>query len=228
MERKARHRILQFLLARFKLLNLLVDEARKCNGGLHPINHRLLWVFLQANPSGMLSEDAFQVLSEAFRTASIEDLKQQIRAEHAKLEPILEFVNDPATNQPRRRPLYCFLDEIQVATIDRMGEFRSDDKKMKRPLLRPIWSTLTDFPDMLLIISGTGIDWKSLQDVLGSSVFKLNPYNVKRDIGAFDDPSTQRQYIERYLSVERSTARDTFLERAWGWCRGRYFSHFNC
>ena len=174
----------------------------------------------------MLRADAFKEVAEALRRASIEDLELQIKDEYSKLEHILEIVNHPATGQPKRRPLYCFLDEIQITTESRMGEFRSDDGKTKRPLLRPIWSSMTGILDstkMLLIISGTGIDWVSIQNILGSSVFKFRPYTLKRDIGAFDDPNAQRQYIEHYIPRERSAAWEAFLERAWGWCRGRYF-----
>ena len=79
MDRTARHRVLQFLAARFRLLNLFVNEARKCETGLLP-DHRLLWVLLQAIPTHdqMLSKDAFQEIASALRGASIEDLEWQI------------------------------------------------------------------------------------------------------------------------------------------------------
>jgi hypothetical protein len=172
MQQKVHHRILQFLLARFYLLNLLIDEASNCKRELHPVNHRLLWVLLQTRPTEMLRDDAFKEVAKALRIASIEDLEQQIKAEYSKLEHILEFVDHPATGQRKRRPLYCFLDEIQITTVSRMGEIRSDDGKTKRPLLRPIWSSMTGILDstkMLLIVSGTGIDWRSIQDILDSS-----------------------------------------------------------
>jgi hypothetical protein len=231
MQQKVHRRILQFLLARFYLLHLLVDEASECKGGLRPVNHRLLWVLLQARPTEMLRNDAFKEVAEALRIASIEDLEQQIKAEYSELEHILEFVDHPATGQRKRRPLYCFLDEIQITTVSRVGEFRSVDGKTKRPLLRPIWSSMTGILDstkMLLVVSGTGIDLRSIQDILSSFVFKFYPYDLRRDIGAFDDPDAQRQYIERYIPGERSEAWEAFLERAWGWCRGRYFSQSSC
>ena len=225
MQQKVHRRILQFLLARFYLLNLLIRTS-KTKGGLQPVNHRLLWVLLQARPTEMLRNDAFKEVAEALQVASIEDLEHQIEAEYSKLENILEVIEDPATGQRKRRPLYCFIDEIQIATQTRLGEFRSDDGKTECPLLRPLWSSLTGILDstkMRLIVSGTGIHWKSIQNILGSSVFKLHPYTPKRDIGAFDDPEAQRQYIERYIPGDQSEAWKAFLERAWGWCRGRYF-----
>jgi hypothetical protein len=226
MRLKAQHRLLQFLLARFLLLQLLVTEAKKC-GGVRPANHRLLWVLLQAQPVEMLKGDAFAELAEALRTLSTEDLEKWIKKSYSKLRDVIaEDVHDPSTGKSRRRPLYCFVDEVQATTTERMGEFWGDDKKTPRPLLRPIWSTLTGVlepTEMLLILSGTAIDARSLQDVLESSLFKPYPYKIWRDIGAFDDADAQKQYIERYLPREQSENWKDFLARAWGWCRGRLF-----
>jgi hypothetical protein len=230
MQKKAQHRLLQFLLARFFLLHLLLEEAKKC-GGVHPANHRLLWVLLQAQPIEILGGDAFKELAEALRTLSIEALKKLIKNRYSQLSHIFEEVNDPTTGQSKRRPLYCFLDDIQITATYRMGEFFGDDKKTQRPFLRSIWSTLTGVlqpTEMLVILSGTAIDSRSLQDVLDSSVFKPTPYKIRRDIGAFDDADAQRQYIERYLPDKQSVAWEAFLTRAWGWCRGRLFRESSC
>jgi hypothetical protein len=227
MHQKAQHRVLQFLLARFLLLQFLVGEANKC-GGVRPANHRLLWVLLQAQPIEMLGRDVFAELAEALRKLSTEDLKKWIKKSYSELRDIIfEDVHDPSTGQFRRRPLYCFVDEVQVTTTDRVGEFWGDDKKTRRPLLRPIWSTLTGVlepTEMLVILSGTAIDARSLQDVLQSSLFKPYRHKIWRDIGAFDDADAQKQYIERYLLPgEQLEVWKDFLARAWGWCRGRLF-----
>ena len=231
MHDKVHHRVLQFLLARFLLLNLLITEASKCEGGLRPSDHRFLWVLLQARPTDLLKEDAFAELANDLRRASVVFLKDEIKNEYLKLKDILEFVNEPLTGRPTRRPLYCFLDEIQVTTTSRMGEFLSEDKKKERPLLRPIWQSVTGVlktTEMLVILSGTSINESSLVDVLQSSILKFHRYIIVRDIGAFDDPDSQMQYIERYLLSSQSTTWQDFLKRAWGWCRGRYFQEFCC
>jgi hypothetical protein len=62
MQQKVRRRVMQFLLARFLLLNLLVDEA-SAEGGLRQSDHQCLWVLLQARPIDMLKGDAFVELS---------------------------------------------------------------------------------------------------------------------------------------------------------------------
>jgi hypothetical protein len=225
MHEKVHRRILQFLLARFLLLNLLIEEASECEGGLRPSDHRLLWVLLQARPTDMLGNDAFTELSMALNICSADNLKTQIKEEYKKFEPTLETVDHPMTGVPTRQPLYCFLDEIQIATRIRMGEFRSYDNAKERPLLRPIWQTMIKILEpsqMLLILSGTAINENSLRDVFTSSIFKLEWYTIKKDIGAFNDPKAQSAYIKHYLPGTQSAARQEFLKRAWGWCRGRY------
>ena len=207
MHEKARNRLLLFLLARFLLLNLLIEEAHKC-GGLHPGNHRLLWVLLQTQPIQMLGGDAFRDVAEALQMASTEDLKKEIRDEHVKLKPILEFVEHPYGAR-QRRPLYLFLDNIQLTTTLRMGQFWADDEKTKRPLLRPIWLTMTtifDSSEMRLILSGTAVDSTSLEQILGSSALKLYPYKFWNDIGAFNDPDAQKQYVKHYLPMVGMTS----------------------
>lgn len=103
MHQKAQHRVLQFVLARFLLLDLLITEASQSDGGLRPLDHRLLWILLQARPTDFLKEDAFLRLADALRITSAEDLKAQIEDKSNKLKPIL---------RPGGRPLYFFLDEI--------------------------------------------------------------------------------------------------------------------
>lgn len=166
MRQKVQRRVWQFLLARFLLPNLLLEEASTC-GGLRPSDHRQLWVLLQARPTDMFSEDASKVLSKALNISSLDDLEIQTKEQYSKLENILDH-----------RPLYCFLDEIQSTTSDRMGEYWSHDMEKERPLLRPIWQSLTRILEpakMLVILSGTAINEDSLLDVLDSSTFKILP-----------------------------------------------------
>ncbi|KAI0280923.1 hypothetical protein BGY98DRAFT_283036 [Russula aff. rugulosa BPL654] len=114
MHQEARHRVMQFLLSRFLLLNTLIMEALKCEGGWCPSDHRLLWVLLQVRPTDMLEDDASKELFEALRIASVEDLEVQIKEEYSKLKltGILDSDNHPVTGEPMYQPLYCFLDEI--------------------------------------------------------------------------------------------------------------------
>ena len=84
-----------------------------------------------------------------------------------------------------------------------------------------VWSILGfKFP---LIFSGTGINYQIIDETLGSSHLKAQPYRCLHDIGAFDDPHS-RAYIQQYFppSLFQTPAWDAFLSRAWAWLRGRY------
>ena len=137
MHEKVHRRVLQFLLAGLFLLNILIGEASECEGGLRPSGRRFLWVLLQAWPTDMLGNDAFTELSMALNTCSVDYLKTQIKEEYLEFEPTLESAGLPVTGVLTCHPLYCFLDEIQVATRIQMGEYQSDDKN-EWPLLRLI------------------------------------------------------------------------------------------
>ncbi len=139
MEQKVKHRVMQFLLARFLLLNLLISEASKCEGGLRPPDHRILWALLQARPTDMFEKDPFMELADALQLASTVDLKAQIKAEYLTFQSTLKR----ATGASVDRPLYCFLDEVQATTTLRMGEYRSHNAAKDRPLLRLIWEMMT-------------------------------------------------------------------------------------
>jgi hypothetical protein len=161
MDQKVQHRVLQFVLARFLFLDLLITEAFQSEGGLRPSDHRLLWVLLQALPSTLLEKDAFVELADALRIASTEDLEKQIDEKKDNHLSILKA-------NGARRPLYFFLDEMQSAASLRIGEFRSDDRVTPRPLLRPVWHSLLKIfkpEDVSIIFSGTAINLKSVEKV---------------------------------------------------------------
>jgi hypothetical protein len=79
--------------------------------------------------------------------------------------------------------------------------------------------------EMVVIFSGTSLDYQSLVETLASQPLKLHQYDIVRDIGAFEDRDSQAKYIQHYLKVDWTQPKWTsFLDRAWGWCRGRYRS----
>jgi hypothetical protein len=224
----AERRLAQLLLARFLLLNLLVQEARKIRGGLNEKEHRRLWVLLQAHPKTFrddFEEDVFTSLARHLRHASISDLKDRIRRQRLELSTLLTEVENPVTGELERPPFFCVLDESQVATTLRHGEFMSGDNLTKRPVLREIWllwSTVLEPWQMRLVLSGTGIELQELKDTLESSALKGERYDIKSDIGAFEDPRSQVEYIKRYIPARWADPQwAEFLVRAWGWLRGR-------
>jgi hypothetical protein len=224
MREKAHHRLGQLLLTRFILLKLFVQAAQNLPGGLNEKNHRRAWVLLQILPIQIFGEDIFETLTNILRFQDIDDLKKEINTHYDELKDILGLVTDPATGGKKKPPFYCVLDESQLLSSDRMGEFMLADGKSPRPLMREVyrvWTRILPRERMLLICSGTGINSQSLQASIISAAL-LIPYHLQNDIGAFNDRYAQTKYIQYYLGERPGRSWQAFLSRAWGWCRGRY------
>jgi hypothetical protein len=225
MRRVAERRLAQLLLARFLLLSLLVEEAQNLPGGLQQKEHRRLWVLLQAYPKIFNEVDIFTKLTELLRGADTSSLQERIEERYTKLVDLREKVVDPATGKDETPPFFCVLDEVQITVTTRMGEFISDDKSIKRPILRQIWlswTTLLNPFQMRLVLSGTGIELQALQDTLSSNALKRQPYHLTYDVGAFEDPDIQAKYIKRYVPAPWSKPHwEKLLTRAWAWLHGR-------
>jgi hypothetical protein len=181
MEQKAHHRLMQLLLARFILLKLLIQEARKLPRGLHVKNHRRAWVLLQVQPLKVFGEDIFHLLTTLLRCESIVDLETDIQAHYKDLENILESSINPATGKLEKTPIYCVVDESQLLISARKGEFISDDSVTERPLMRQVFLSFTEIlpsEEMVVIFSGTSLDYQSLVETLASQPLKLHPYDI--------------------------------------------------
>jgi hypothetical protein len=123
MHETVEHRLALLLLARFVLLYFLVSEAEKIPGGFQEKVHRRLWVLLQACPEMFgINFDIFTDLANLLRGLSIHDLKSCIRSYYRQLLPWLKPVCNPATDTDETPPLFCVLDEAQVAATLRMGD----------------------------------------------------------------------------------------------------------
>lgn len=217
---KTHRRLLQLLLARLYLLNLFREEAEDLPNGLDPMVLRRAWVLLQAMPQTIFETDPFLQLANVLSFSSADDLEAGIREQYGLVKDMLEIGEDPSDGVHKRRPLYIVIDESQLLAKQRLGEYKSEDGQRMRGLLRQVWlscfKALTP-PQILLVLSGTGIDCQALEDTLTSPMLKIMPYIRVQDIGAFDDPEAQAKYIKQYLpSMDRM-----FLNRAWVWCRGR-------
>jgi len=227
MRELADKRLAQLILARFLLLNLLFEEA-KASGGLREKEHRRLWVLLQAHPrifGEYFKVDIFTELTRLLGETTIRDLNQRIFVEYSKLSGLRSKVLNPNTGKEDTPPFFCVLDEVQITVTNRLGEFMSGDNSIKRPILREIWNmwtTVLTNSQMRIVLSGTGIELKTLDDTLSSNAFKEHPYHRKADVGAFEDPGTQAEYIKRYVPASWSDpCWIEFLTRVWAWLRGR-------
>jgi hypothetical protein len=101
----------------------------------------------------------------------------------------------------------------------------SGDNSTGRPVLREIWlswSTVLQPEQMRLMLSGTGIELQALTDTLDSSALKRERYDLKSDVGAFEDTGSQAEYIRRYVPANWTDPHwSQFLVRAWAWFHGR-------
>ena len=223
MKEKAHHRLRQLLLARFILLKMFVDAAQKVTGGLNK-NHQRAWVILQILPVETFGVDIFEELTKTLQYEDFDDLKEDIKNHYTELNHILGSAIDPAIGKKKKTPFYCVLDECQLLASERMGEFVSDDGVSERPLMREVylvWARILPPQHMLLICSGTGINYQSFYMSLSSGTL-LIPYLLQNYIGAFENRDAQTKYIQYYLGDRNEPSWRAFLKRAWGWCRGRY------
>ncbi|PVF94285.1 hypothetical protein CPB86DRAFT_49855 [Serendipita vermifera] len=228
MQNVAQLRFLQLLLARFLILNLLIEQA-KLSGGIHQ-NHRRLWVLLQVQPyrfSKMLTEDLFLMIARELEFTSANELKDRISKQHTKLQNDMEDVMDPDTGSYEKPPVYCILDEAQVTSTQRLGEFRSKENKLvEHPVLREIWlawTTVLAAPKIRIIISGTNIDIEQIKSTLASSHLKMNPLFIHSTLGGFDDSESQAKFIKHYILAAWDEQKwKEFLIRSFAWFRGRY------
>jgi len=221
--------LLQLLLSRLLLLNLLIKVAKCSSTGLQQKEHRRLWTLLQVHPDiikGHFCGDIFADLTGRLRHTTRDNLMNLVKEAHTELRDLLAAPN----GEPTQLTLFTVLDEVQEALTLCTGDYLSDDHKTPRPLLREIyrvWSILlgSKFP---LILSGTGINYQIIDDILGSSINKAQPYVCLHDIGAFDDPRSQAAYIQQYFppTLFQTPAWNAFLSRAWAWLRGRYQALF--
>ena len=230
----ARGCLAQMLYARFLLLELLVQEAQNLHGGLQQREHRRLWVLLQVEPRIFdlpFKTDVFADLTQVLRGAATPELESRILKKREQLiakYTLLQAIPVPMTSQNALPPFYCVLDEVQATIappLGRPGGFLSENNEIRRPILREIWRFWIDLLDknMLIILSGTEIEWVALEETMASNVCKGQIYGVVHDIGAFDCREAQTQYIKRYLPADWSEPKwQEFLDRSWGWLRGRY------
>jgi hypothetical protein len=205
MENTVEHGHSRVLLARLLTLKFFIQTAQEIPGGLQPFEHRRLWVLMQAQPqifSPNFDVDIFTDLSQLLRHVSTDDLKSSIISEFRQLHSMLEA---------EIPPVFCVLDQVEVTTT------------LWHPFLRPFWLLWTSvLPQIRLVFSGTGIRLESLQHKLVSSAFGLQPYEIENNIGAFEKPSAQAEYIKYYVPACWTDSQwKAFLLRAWEWFAGR-------
>ncbi|KAH7868144.1 uncharacterized protein C8R40DRAFT_995903, partial [Lentinula edodes] len=136
-----------------------------------------------------------------------------------------------------KNPLHIVIDECQFSTTDIEDSFRSTDWTAKRGILRELarwWDKVLNRSKErkrkivglagCFIFTGTGLSRDLVYDVLSSVVVKPTYCVDVYDTGAFDNPTSQVQYLKRFFPPEVwYTAEAKHLQRrVFFWLRGRY------
>jgi hypothetical protein len=212
LDNTARRAFFQVLLARFLILNYYLQLVPRTDVNVGQ-QYRRLWVLMQVQPGRIFDQDIFSDLSQLLRVADIESLRTRINDEYATFKVSVKA----------DRPLFCVIDEAQLAT--KMYFFSSSrNLDQMRPELKPLWAAYTSVLDsnqMIVLLSGTGIHVPTMRDS-SSTLLKGTKYVFRSNIGAFEDPSSQAAYIKYYIPARWTDACwRAFLSRAWIWFRGR-------
>lgn len=135
-----------------------------------------------------------------------------------------------------KNPLHIVIDECQFSTTDIEDSFRSTDWTAKRGILRELarwWDKVLNRSKErkrkivglagCFIFTGTGLSRDLVYDVLSSVVVKPTYCVDVYDTGAFDNPTSQVQYLKRFFPPEVwYTAEAKHLQRrVFFWLRGR-------
>ena len=193
------------------------------------LNARRRWVLLQIMPpypkGGV---DIFTVIFKSLRHSKPEDMKDLTR------QMLRECQRNKHFPQGEDTPMYCVVDEAQVAANTLEGMFRTTMRTRLRPILHPLYRFLQD-SDLFygLILAGTGLSSNIVTDVIGAISAKgttrrhVEPIVFTDTVHFTRDKSdmTQENYVRRYLTLSNKQS-ERLIERILYWFRGRHV-HFS-
>jgi hypothetical protein len=93
---------------------------------------------------------------------------------------------------------FYVINESQLLISAQKEEFISDNSVMEHLLMQQVFLSFTGilpFKEMAVISSGISLDYQSLVETLASQFLKVHPYDIVRDIRAFEDCDSQARYI---------------------------------
>ncbi|KAJ7180964.1 hypothetical protein C8R46DRAFT_595769 [Mycena filopes] len=213
----AESRFGEVLLARLCILEFFCNVAREMSDGILTDEHRKLWVYLQIQPTCIVGEsDIFDTLTRKI---------MGIQGSH-RLNLVQDKIRSLRVLLGTAHPLYCVLDEAQIAARSLPEAFMTfDPSKMSlRPSLREMARTLAA-PDWIsLTLTGTALDKEMIQEIMASPVFKDTQAVTVTHFGAFNAPGEQIAYLKQFLPPElaQGPSFDELCHRMPYWLKGRY------
>jgi hypothetical protein len=208
--------------ARMIVFRIFLTNAAKRPGGIQE-QDKYRWLLLQILPVVMTDHDDI---------LAIVTLEMQ-RISHRHLTTILAKERKRIQELLGKEKLLTVLDEAQSAASRLTEFFASSDGKAQRPVLRPFLLEWVEYDRYWkLIISGTGVSMKVIDEVVNSATGKIGAaaagsedFNrLFKNVGFFDNEKDQAKYVRRYLpAASLDDGRwGNLLERIFRWLRGRY------
>ncbi|KAL1661042.1 hypothetical protein GGF50DRAFT_129806 [Schizophyllum commune] len=185
-----------FLLCRF--LEAVPAAERDTN------ETRKRWLYLQVFPQSLGCQGLLFSLYQSLASLSSGRVGNDIHDALQKLRALLGV---------RDLPLFCAVDECQVASEKHFRAFGDDSSTLHQMAL-----TCQKVAGMTVILTGTSVNMAPF----------VNPartvYRVFTDTGAFDAPDEQRRYVTRYMppALVSSYEGQQLVSRIWSWLRGRH------
>ncbi|TCD60236.1 hypothetical protein EIP91_010518 [Steccherinum ochraceum] len=170
----------------------------------------------------LLRRDAFENLSEVYKSASDYYLRQTIPTVFADIQNLLSGQSRLVSSTVP--PIYLVLDEAQNAVHlpDSWGFASSRDHTVPRPILQQVVKVLMTEIQVELIISGTALCAKDVQEACSSSGQPNVLVTCRQD--NFMTCTAQKDYLLQYLppQLAQSLSGEKLFERVHKLLRGRY------
>ena len=207
------------LFTRVMIFHTFLLSAQQQPGGITESTKRA-WLLLQLSPFAFFMTDKFFGETRLhMRHRSSEDLCTLLISELDSVRRILGVT-----------PLFIVIDEAQALAHQYSQYFcSSNNPRSPRPVIRnlvEVWSQHV----RNMIISGTGLSMKSLEDALHSVIAKDRRGGTVpvTDLGAFESDVNQRAYFKRYLPPRFLTTQsgERLASRIVFWLHGRFVRRF--
>ena len=219
-EKIAMRTLSKVFLARWIVLQTFIDVVKKDNRGKLPSSIRHDWLLFQLHTTDVPTIKGPTMLHDPFTHI----FWQLSGASPHTLSTLLIDYSSQVLKDIEAKPLFCVIDEAQVAGEVYMGAFSSGDGKTPCPVLRPLVGYFKSLPSIRLIVSGTGFSLSLFTDVMGSNVSKATtPPFVDHFTGNFFEEEAQLSYVARYLphTYLDSESGKHLKTRIRRWLRGR-------
>ena len=182
------------LAARVVVFDLFLELAIQADGTLQE-KHKRIWLLFQ------LSDTPIRSVTEPTEPHPFVRIIDRCLG-HASSTALDTLVNRLGGIRSKylQSPLFILgLDEAQWAFRKYPRSFiSSTDPAIFRSIIREVVKVFTKWP-IKLIVSGTGVSRKDLEDSMVSGVSKAQPVEMFHELGMFDTLPKLRSFVERYV-----------------------------